>query len=602
MSDAMNNGEGRPEDPAATRQHRPSSAPETRKHQAEPSVASGVPHRRPHAADRDTLATGEGVASTRQHIPQGSPETKQRIRAADSDQRGSRPAEAESHGSPDFISVNLTPDLAKHFTAIRDIASGGQAWILLCERKSAPHDLVAIKIYNHRTPRDPVDPRADLTTVPESFAIQYVEPKFGDWEGQWWEVHEYLEHGNVRDLAGQQEGRLTSDQLTELITWGASALEHLHQRMPRIIHRDLKPANILVRSLDPLRYALADFGLAILTDSTHTKRSDSRTEAYAPPEATSGVVGPARDWWGLGMTIAELAVGRHPYQTADGRWLADSTILSAVATKPVPLDHIEDDRLLLLLRGLLTRDPDARWNQTQVRAWLRGETPELAAEWTSAADEPVATPAAPQRRREFEFLGFTFDDPALLGRYVAEHWQVVANALAGRSGGRKLDQLVDWIDEVAPGQSIRGSVDSYRNGRSDPVAGSLHLLLAKIVVRLDPKDEPIFMGEPVDLRALSGWAARIGQGAAGGLQRVSQELYRTGALHAYAQLDGHDRLAAVQRHWESMADQSHRYFRDVPAAGKVTPEMWVVMLRLAVMRVIQESQAASGAEEGAVAE
>lgn len=551
--------------------------------------------------DRDHSAGGEDPAPTRKHSPQVSPETRQHHPPADAD-TGNGHTTGKGLGNPqDYISRNLPPDLAKDFTAIRDIATAGQASILLCERKTMPHDLVAIKLYNHRSPRDAEDPRPDFSSLPEHIAVCYVAPKYGSWNEQWWEVHEYLEHGNVRDLTAQYGGRLASDQLTELITWSAGALEHLHQRTPRIIHRDLKPANILVRSLDPIRYVLADFGLAIITDSTHTKRSDSRTEAYAPPEAVSGAVGPARDWWGLGMTIAELAVGRHPYQAADGRWLADSTILSAVTTKPVPLDHIEDERLLLLLRGLLTKDPDARWNQTQVRAWLDGETPPLGHEWARAAADPSVTPAPPPRRREFEFLGQTFDDPALLGRYIAEHWQNVANSLAGRSGSRELDQLVGWIDEIAPGQSIRGSVDSYRSSRSDPVAGSLQLLLAKIVVRLDPEGEPTFMGERINLRALSGWAARIGQRTARGLQKVSEELYRTGALHEYAQLDGYEGLAAVQRHWEAMADQSHQYFRAVPAAGKVTPEMWAVMLRLAVARVIEESNAACGAEGGAVA-
>lgn len=599
MSDAVKNGDGQPEDPEITRQHRPSHEPETQKWAGARAASSRVPTTRPNFPDRSAPAPGVEAAPTRQHVAPGSPETKQNLPPSGSGPRGPRTAEADPDRSRDYIPVNLPPNLAREFTAVRVIASGGQAWVLLGERQEVPHDRVAIKLYNHRTPGDAADPRPDLSTLPEDVAVQYVEPKFGSWNDQWWEVHEYLEHGNIRELAEGQEGRLTSDQLTELITWGAHALEHLHHRTPRVIHRDLKPTNILVRSLDPPRYALADFGLAILTESTHTKRSDSRTEAYAPPEAVSGTVGPARDWWGLGMTIAELAVGRHPYQATDGRWLADSTILNALMTKPVPLDHVEDERLLHLMRGLLTKDPDTRWNHAQVRAWLDGETPALGREWANIGAEPAAESVSQQSHREFEFLGRTFDDPALLGRYIGEHWQAVANALAGRSGGRELDHLVGWIDEVAPGHSIRGSVDSFRTGRSDPVAGSLQLLLAKIVVRLDPEGEPTFMGEQVDLRSLSGWAARIGRGAAGSLQKVSEELYRTGALRVYAQLDGYESLGAVQRHWEAMADQSYRYFTAVPAAGKVTPGMWAVMLRLAVARVIEE--AADGAEEGAVA-
>ena len=131
--------------------------------------------------------------------------------------------------------------------------------------------------------------------------------------------------GACATLPRARADSLDPDQLTELARCMTDALDHLHHRDPKIIHRDIKPANILLRSSSPFRAVLADFGLAILTDSTMTMRTNSRTEAYASPEAAAGDTRPARDWWSLGMTLAELAAGRHPYQLEDGRFLQEGS-------------------------------------------------------------------------------------------------------------------------------------------------------------------------------------------------------------------------------------------------------------------------------------
>lgn len=540
----------------ATRQFQPSGGPDTRK-----IGEADLP-----------VGAGPGAQPTRQHPHPVGPETQ-------------RPQLfPEAQASDEYITRNLPPALASLFAPIRDLASGGQAAVLLCERKAEPKDRVAIKLYNAAAPTLEDDPRELLRSIPTDYVVGYVDPEFGIAGGKWWDVHEFLELGSVRDFAATQGGRLEPEQLTELLKCMVDALDHLHHREPKVIHRDVKPANILLRSADPLRAVLADFGLAVLTDSTMTMRSTSRTEAYASPEAAAGDTRPARDWWSLGMTIAELAVGRHPYQLEDGRFLQEGTIQSALATKPVPLEHIEDPHLLLLLRGLLTKDPDQRWSASQVRAWLVGDEPELGTEWTS--------PGRPSRPDVaiLRFMGKEFSDPTMLARAIKEDWRGAGKRLAGRD----LDRLVDWIDDVAAELSIRGLVSTYqdaRRGAGDPTIGNLNLLMAKIVTRLDPDGDATFMGEPVDLKSLSGWAARFGKGTAGQLKDVVDQLFQTAALHEYRRMPAHSRLEDVQNHWEDLISQSDRYFTQVPQAGGITPETRAVCLRLAVARVAAEMQA-----------
>src|SRR5690606_40822627 len=59
----------------------------------------------------------------------------------------------------------------------------------------------------------------------------------------------------------------------------AAGLTALHRA--GIVHRDLKPENVLVLDADPLRLAIADFGLSKVLEQSVMFASSSRTLAYA---------------------------------------------------------------------------------------------------------------------------------------------------------------------------------------------------------------------------------------------------------------------------------------------------------------------------------
>jgi len=79
-----------------------------------------------------------------------------------------------------------------------------------------------------------------------------------------------------------------------------------------IIHRDIKPGNILLGSNGV--YKLADFGLAHQTDVNLTDPGETLgTMRWLPPEVCMGQPWTsAGDIYALGLTLYEMACGRHP--------------------------------------------------------------------------------------------------------------------------------------------------------------------------------------------------------------------------------------------------------------------------------------------------
>ena len=99
------------------------------------------------------------------------------------------------------------------------------------------------------------------------------------------------------------------------------ALKEMHEQ--NHIHRDIKPANILVNKKGGVR--LSDFGLAeVMTSGTASDGGEeedircSGTNHYMSPERQRGEShGGASDIWALGVTLAECAIGRYPFDIDD---------------------------------------------------------------------------------------------------------------------------------------------------------------------------------------------------------------------------------------------------------------------------------------------
>ncbi len=90
----------------------------------------------------------------------------------------------------------------------------------------------------------------------------------------------------------------------------ARALMHAHAA--GVIHRDVKPGNILMDAAG--RVLLADFGLAIASNSATSRWALSGTPEYASPEQVRGdVLDPRTDIYSLGATLYHYVTGRPPF-------------------------------------------------------------------------------------------------------------------------------------------------------------------------------------------------------------------------------------------------------------------------------------------------
>lgn len=151
----------------------------------------------------------------------------------------------------------------------------------------------------------------------------------------------------------------------------ASGLSALHAAGK--LHRDVKPANILVTA--SARVVLLDFGLSRDAAEDEERGMLVGTPQYMSPEQLRGQdVGPASDWYSVGVILYEALTGRwpHPASTLDALSAARQ---SRDAVPPRALHAAVPLELDALCMQLLQRSPSARPNGDQVLAWLNGEAP-----------------------------------------------------------------------------------------------------------------------------------------------------------------------------------------------------------------------------------
>lgn len=195
------------------------------------------------------------------------------------------------------------------------------------------------------------------------FFAELYEYGFDESVGRYYELSEYIQHGSLDNAT------IDSSNVNTLIASLNESLSLLHEN--QIIHRDLKPNNILLRSVDPFNIVLVDFGVSsvIADDMTKVLTTLKGTYAYTAPEVMSGYIGKEVDYFSLGMILLEL-LDKNPLIGLDG-----AVVLHTLASTNVDIPNHIDNRLKLLLQGLLTRDPKKRWGYRQVNEWIKNKSP-----------------------------------------------------------------------------------------------------------------------------------------------------------------------------------------------------------------------------------
>lgn len=446
------------------------------------------------------------------------------------------------------------PGLYDRFELIGELGSGGEATVHRA-RERATGTEYAIRIFRDR-PNYQVDWGSPeyAAHFPERTTVRIFErgveylavsnsPAMIE---QHYEIMEYCAYGALWHLVGGAYGRMTERRFRDIVEQLTDAVITMHP----VVHGDIKPGNILIRSLEPLDLVLGDFGVARRVDHTHT-RYRGGTPRYRPPESEG--TSTATDWWGLGMTLLDLFVGRNVF---DALGADDDEVRLALETRPVPLDCVHDlgslsaDRIRLLLSGLFVKGPGdgwkQRWTGVQVRRWLAGESPTV--------PEGVQIGVL--------FAGVLHHRLDQLGAALEQQWDTAERFLRG-PGASEVAELADFYGRRKTFEQVMriGSALSER-------APMLVSVVAAWLNSEAPARYKQHALTPAGLAALATTARRTpGSAESADIER----LFTSGLLSAVARVTDRSDLAAIDHNWHSLHEETRHLLHRKNLLHRVDP-------------------------------
>jgi tRNA A-37 threonylcarbamoyl transferase component Bud32 len=439
------------------------------------------------------------------------------------------------------LQLRLPAALRQRYKVLELLPTAGAEADLFRVQGQADLEIRVIKLYRQGMHGDE-ELLAKLKQAHDPHVIRINEAGVSD--GVRFEVMEYIAQGSLRQLL--ESGPVSVDRIREIVSEIGQALARV-QAM-NILHRDLKPENVLVRTLSPLSLVLTDFGIASVRMGTQHFTSGARTTRYAAPEALTGVIDERADWWSLGMIVLEAAVGRHPFEG-----LNEQIVNHQLATKPVDVRTVFHDELRKLCRGLLMRDPRARWSWPEVQRWLAGD-PTLVEVQEGAVNAAL---------RAYRIADSQCTTAIELAVTLVKHWQIGAKDLVRGTVGTWLEEQLHDHNLLRKLQDIldmRGVSDDWR--------------LLKFVLVVVPDIPAVWKGTPVSRESLLIAARKASNGdrpSAAWLHSIHSEgvlealsLAGRPEVSAFRQqwLQGLERFAAL---WEKGRDAEDRWRREPKA-------------------------------------
>lgn len=267
--------------------------------------------------------------------------------------------------------------------------------------------------------------------------------KTGYWENRFYEVSERISGGSLEQL-----GYLEIDKIEKLVDEIGRAIHDLSEAGLR--HRDICPNNILLRDPKTFDLVVIDYSSARLSDYDLDTDTPLELTKYTAPEAIIGGISPASDWWSLGMIILEQITRGAFFENINNK-----AFMIHLITRGVDIPSSIDKRVLLLLEGLLTRDPLKRWNWEQVDKWLKRE-------YVEAPLEEVKAPT--QKEKKIKLGSENYTNIAFFALAAAEeqHWEEGLSLFTSGSLG-------SWVSEILESQEKAAAVRDLRNKENIPL-------------------------------------------------------------------------------------------------------------------------------------
>jgi hypothetical protein len=467
------------------------------------------------------------------------------------------PAATPGRGG-DWGESRLPPDLEVRFRYIEELTGHGAEAVLYLVREAASGQLRVVKLYRPNWQRDE-QVRDWLLLVSRDDAQPPVRNvvKFFEADRTWgraYEVMEYLPDGDLYRLPEITPKRIDPGLLAEMVRQVAPVLHRAHE--DGIVHRDVKPGNILMRAAAPLDVALVDFGISSYVGPGRERINETRsmTFRYAAPEwLASSSLSASVDWWALGMTVAELAGGCHPFEDWTERQIMDHLAVG----RSVNMTMVDDPRLDLLCRGLLTKDPADRWGYAQVDEWCRGGSPAVRDRMPAEDEEPLEG----DTRVPFSYQGVAYLTPVELAVTLAKDWEVAVGHFfpADRKAGRmRRAALRDWLATLDDAEHDEASRAELRKQLADERLPA-NFRLFRLLRWLYPRLEPIYRTVTITASSLPGqaWQAIDGYGVespvgVSGIQDIIADLWDLRLLPELAAAPGGTGLAEIDRRWRAL--------------------------------------------------
>ena len=278
------------------------------------------------------------------------------------------------------------------YTIVRQLGSGGMGEVYLAQHPRLPRqealkilrpDISADDTFRQRFIRE-----ADSIAALEHPNIVTVHDR-GDTDGKLWIATQYVDGIDAAKLLGHCPAGIPADEVAQLTTAIAQALDHAHDR--GVLHRDVKPANILLGKPDRdgvRRIYLADFGIARPLDDPAGLTATNftlGTVAYAAPEQLMGKSADGRaDQYALAATAYNLLTGKALFPESN-----PIAVISHHLTEPPPAPSTVDPKLApfdAAFARALAKNPEDRFPRCR----------DFAREFAAAtAASGVGSPTAP---------------------------------------------------------------------------------------------------------------------------------------------------------------------------------------------------------------